>query len=496
QTGTSPVNITVVPPRVGHYVLIVSFAGTDHYAPGSTAVEFFATGTTSVCFWGPLTLDRAQNVSLQVRVLDEIGEPVLLSGVNLTIELISNGTTAPLAGRLTSTNASLMVNLHGLPTGAYCLTVTVQDTDWRIGSTGSWTFNVTSETHIIIEESQLSALVHDVHTLKFRVIDSLDESVRSGEIHLSVRDPSGKELLGGLLKNGQVVPLNGSSLIVSWTPDGAGTYTFDIEFKGTAYLHATDYHSTVTVRFKSEIVMTLTNTVTYGDDALVQVKLTDEHGVLREAAVRLSLLSEHGTQTDIDGVTGWSGTVSFRLSGLLAGTYIVTASFNGSSRSAGTSISDTLAVLPVLDVSIGHEGSPVVGSRMTAIVTVNVLGAYGGWTGLGSVVVSSPSGLVVVGVNFTAAATAEVEVEFVPAEVGEYSFNVTVVGLPAVATDSVVILVHVSDAPLSLTLDVSSTPVFLGTPLLGIVAFVIRKRVRAVSSLVPVEWHDGDFDHS
>jgi len=496
QIGTAPVNITVVPPRMGHYVLTVSFAGTDHYAPGSTAVEFFATGTTSVRFWGPLTLDRAQNVSLQVRVLDEIGEPVLLSGINLTIELTSNGITSPLVGRLTSTNATLLVNLYGLPAGAYCLTVTVQDTDWRIGSAGAWTFNVTSEIHIIIEESQLSALVHDVHTLKFRVIDSLNESVKSGDVHLSVRDPSGKELLGGLLKNGQVVPLNGSSLILSWTPDRAGTYAFGIEFEDTAYLRATDYHGTITVRFKSEIVMTLTNTVTYGDDALVQVKLTDEHGVLREAAVRLSLLSEQGTQTDIDGVTGWSGTVSFRLSGLLAGTYIVTASFNGSSKNAGTSISDTLAVFPVLDVSIGQVGSPVVGSKVTAIVTVNVLGAYGGWTGLGSVVVSSPSGLVVVWVNFTAASTAEVEIEFIPAEVGEYSLNVTVVGLPAVATDSVAILVDVSEAPLSLTLDVSSTPVFLGTPLLGIVVLAIRRRVRAVSSLFPVEWHDGDFDHS
>lgn len=139
----------------------------------------------------------------------------------------------------------------------------------------------------------------------------------------------------------------------------------------------------------------------------------------------------------------------------------------------------TVEIIVVTDAYIGFNCSVVLG--------VGVHGVPENWQGTMQITVSDPDGSILA-VTETITSGSELNLLFVPRLGGVHGLNYTDSGLPVITNSTDGFSFSVVDVPFALKLDIGLAPLLGGSGIIGVIGFLVRKKVGAMIDNLPNEW--------
>ncbi len=176
------------------------------------------------------------------------------------------------------------------------------------------------------------------------------------------------------------------------------------------------------------------------------------------------------------------------LQGLLAGQYIVTTHYAGTDSLAPCTSTFEVAVLPRVITQLIPTSEPYVGTNCSLDITVAVVGVGGGWSGNVTVSVFDPSGVPLLNRTLSIGQHLDIVLFLVPILEGQFTVNVTVSGLPVISVTESELKFTITPVPISIVLDAGFTPVAAGVPIIGIIGYILRRRLGGTFEGLPGEW--------
>ncbi|MFW9976094.1 MAG: hypothetical protein ACFFDQ_12560, partial [Candidatus Thorarchaeota archaeon] len=392
QTDTDPIILNLTFERMGNYTMVVSFSGTSHYHPSNAGLQLTVLGTTEAVASIPEGIDRASEAGIQIIVLDEVSSPIHLSELDIIIVLQGSNGLENLASRLLWNESDVTLYTQGLAVGSFILNITILPTNMRLGSISLFNIDITSLTHLTINEENLPGLISEPHSLEFLLLDSLSEAIDNADVWVSLYDPLGREIYGHPLTTRTLLHSSLDGTEVSWTPNLVGTYRVVLLFEGDDFLNASSIELIVHVLHVSSISVDGPSQSDFGEIVPLSMTLEGALGGISGATLTVRILTEGVIVQEISLVTGSRGIVSTNLVGLLAGIHNVNVTFAGSATQAFCSGSFTLEITPVVVVSIEAVGPLYVGQNCSVDLSVSVLGPKPDWNGSLTAVLYSPTG--------------------------------------------------------------------------------------------------------
>ena len=71
---------------------------------------------------------------------------------------------------------------------------------------------------------------------------------------------------------------------------------------------------------------------------------------------------------------------------------------------------------------------------------------------------------------------------------GQFTVNITVSGLPVTGFMKSELKFTITPVPISIVLDAGATPVAAGVPIIGIIGYILRRRLGGSLEGLPTEW--------
>lgn len=488
QASAQPVNLSIMLPQMGVYTVVVEFQGTSHYYPASVALEIFALGTVEVSFSNLTAIDRSQSVILNITFSDELSNALNLDHMTVSILLEGSQGLVALDDRLSMNGSIIAIDLYALQVGTYNLTVVVDSTDVRVGSTNNLLFDVVASTKIIMLSEDFDGLVGDEHSFSLTLQDSLGTNMTDSSVTVFIFDPNGKEVLGTLLHQGRDITIGVNGVTVSWTPMSTGWYIIRCEYYGDAYHNASAIETDVLVRLATSIKVDAPSSVKYGDDVLVIATLQDAFGPIRSVPVLVYLTSPNGQVRLFNGTTDWNGIVKFGIFDLYADNYSIRVVFKGTDTHVPVVSNRTISVVPAIAVRIVESHDTFIESTANVSLFIQVNGVLPDWTGSVSVVIEDPTGELIKTLSYAIGPQSVINVLFVPIVEGSYSIRLTVNGLPVIDESSYLVEVGIGPAPAQLQMDSGTASVAVGLPLLIVIGVVVSRKAAGAISRFPQDW--------
>lgn len=485
QTVMEPMILNLTFDIMGNYTIIVSFAGTSHYHASNSAIQLWVLGTTEVSVEIPVSNDRSANTTIPIIVIDELGDPLVLSNLSIIIQLIGPHGPVNFTKHFTLFSQSIDFSIAGLPVGSFTLNVTVNYSGIRVGCISITPFSVTSTTTLSLSDENLTGSISELHAFNIKLRDSLDEPVESVNVWVSVFNPTGREIFGSPLTDRTSLVMGSE---VSWTPTLVGVYRIFLEFDGNAFLNSTTLEFQIEVRYPSYISLDIPELIEFGEVIPVTVTLNGALGTISGATVTLTVITDGLVRTIETLTTGSRGVASVNLAGLLSGTHKIRVAYNGSSTQAPCDNELEVMITPLVVLSIEPISELHVGHFCSINLTVSILGTSANWTGTLDIGLYDPDGQYVTDWTFNVGVHAIKTIGFNAQKLGIHTLNVTLGGLPIIVSHDYPMAVVIVDETLQLELDAGTTPLLGGFGILTIVGVVLRKKIRGVVGSLPEEW--------
>ncbi|MHA2603496.1 MAG: hypothetical protein AM324_015355, partial [Candidatus Thorarchaeota archaeon SMTZ1-83] len=434
---------------------------------------------------GPASTDRSEDSSIIVHVLDENGDPILLSELSLLMELGGSFGVVDHTNRTTWDAADLSLSTLGLQTGEYSLNITVLDSSERLGSAILYRFNVTTVTALVENFRDLPGLVAEEHSVEMSLIDSLSLPVLDVVLWVSVYDPTGREIYGSLLTERTAVNSPDGTIAVSWTPSLTGNYTLLVSYDGDGWKAITGVTIVVLTRRVTVLEIQGEMMATYPEQVELTATLSGGIGRISGATLQILDLLDGEIAFEDWQVTSVRGSVTFDLGALLGGRHNISIAYAGSDQFAPCQVQTLVTVYPLVEVSV--DGQLAVGMNSTVTVTIDVQGVSPDWEGHLRVLVLAPSGGFLQNLSLSAVSGFESEIHLVPAFEGVYQLNVTLTGLPTGEPMTSLHAVIATVPPLEIPLDAGTGSVAGGGAIVSIVGALLWRKKESLLAL-PVEW--------
>ncbi|MHA1484622.1 MAG: hypothetical protein ACTSPR_04810, partial [Candidatus Thorarchaeota archaeon] len=274
---------------------------------------------------------------------------------------------------------------------------------------------------------------------------------------------------------------------VLWTPLMSGNYTLEIWFEGDDFRGASWFAVIVLTRRGTVLEVNLPDEVTFPAEPQLILSLKSGFAKLADADVHLSILLGNETVWTTVLVTDFGGRALINLESLLAGEYVALLSYKGSEVYAPINVSAELRILPSVAVVIITVTDAYIGFNCSVVLGVGVQGVPENWQGTMQITVSDPDGSIIA-VTETITSSSELSLLFVPRLDGTHELNFTISGLPAILNFTNCFSFSVVDAPLALKLDLGIAPLLGGSGIIGVIGFLVRKKLGAMMDNLPTEW--------
>ncbi len=491
QSGTTPENLTIEFPLMGNYSLFIVFDGTDHYHPASTVVEVFVMGTTSPEITGPTAIHRSTDEEIVIRVYDESRVPLGPTEVGLTVTLLRGLDPVNVTSRLILNETCVELSLRGLDVGDYSLLVTVPGSSLRLGSTATLDFTVTAETALCLLESDLPGIVGWQHEVVIAVHDLLNATVWAGHLTVSVFDPDGRQLLGGVLTSGLDFNLTDiEEADITWTPGTPGEYTLTAVFSGTSYYSQANLSVVLRVRYLTEMEVDIPAESEFGTSIPVSARLRGPLGGIGSATLVIRVRPQYGDEIVLTEETDITGTVRTEFYPPVAGVLTVSVEYAGSDDFNSTTETMEVVVRPTVTVEVLSVENAFAGQEMRVSLSIEIAGVAPGWNTSLQVAIFGPDGSLLKTLDRTIESSSLLPVTFSPPTEGEYIIDVTIEDVPVLGDVANSVSVAVSTMGSSLGIGLTPLPVFISIPMITLLGVVVRNRMNVALSRLPVDWDD------
>jgi prenyltransferase beta subunit len=486
QQGFSNEFVQVMLERMGDYTVLIIFEGTEHYHPSSSAIEVFVFGTTSVIIDAPTSVDRVENENITITFIDELRETLKPSLLSYSLNLI--GTSSSIEDRISIENGVISVHLLGLECGTYSLSVVVDDSAIRLGSSSSDIFNITSQAHFNITSQNLNGLIHNDHWIRFRVEDSLNQTISDATIEVSLWAPDGREIYGSLLSTVTSLQTDEGWAEIAWLPNRIGNYTLVVRYHGTEYIENTTLQMIILTRHETSFVAEIPKRISYPDELEFNLELQYENGPLVNASVLLSLVRDSEILHTASRRTSFAGIAVFEVTGLQGGNYTLIVEYQGSSDFADCRLIHELIVQPEVELELTVLSMPYVQVKGEFQITLFIGGVDSVWTGTLIAEIVGEGGFseklleVAVGPN----ATKNIPVFF--EQEGNYTIRYGVTGIPLLGDLLYSSSILITAKPLTIPMDEASFPVAISGVVIAIIGLVLKKKLGIAIEELPTDW--------
>ncbi|MHA2371398.1 MAG: prenyltransferase/squalene oxidase repeat-containing protein [Candidatus Thorarchaeota archaeon] len=487
QTGQIPFLLNITLARMGNHTFIMTFDGTAHYHSSMSADRAMVIGTTSISIEGPTELDRSENASFYIQILDEIESACVLEELLVTLSLQGATNVVSIEDRLIMMEDHLYLSLQGLPVDNYSFNVTVRDSGLRLGSSIDVAFVVTSWTAFEIASEKLPGLIGSEHSITVHLKDSFNEIIDSATIWVSLYAPDGREIYGSILSIRTNVQIENGIAEISWTPNAHGVYNLSLLFDGEPLMDDCHLQISSLARYPTSITLEMTREAFHGDSIPVTLTLSGLLSKIQGATVILSVSLNGTIITEEDLITGFRGSVQTELRDLPAGNHTIVVSYLGSESFVPCAEKGIVIVLPQSSLTMEVLNS-YVNFNCTLRIAVTLFGVSPNWQGMTEIIVNGPTGNQVGQWVKKIGEDTIIEVSLFPSDVGLYSANITLLGLPVISRINHGLSFSVTDAPIQLPLDAGTTPVVGGIGLVVVLGYVVRRKLRGIFDDLPGEW--------
>jgi hypothetical protein len=486
QQSENASSIEILFERGGPHTIVFTFLGTDHYHPTSSGIEVFVKGITRIEILGSVIVDRSQNASIDIALRDETDE-LLVDIWNLSALCLNDDIgEIPIDSRIHEEDGHLLLGTMALSPGSYHLTVEVSESSVRLGDIESFAFNITTSTSFVLNASSVTPAVGAAQHFTLFLMDSLNESITSRVIELSIYSPDGREIYGSPLSDMTRLETTVNGLSVSWTPQTAGVYLADCVFIGDDYILSSSHEARFIFRYPVEMQVSYVNTSTYGQEIRLTALLAAGVGKMAETPLEL-LIDGEPYQTE-NLLTNSRGAAEITLEGLLAGRHTVYVSYNGSETHLPASYRGNLEIHALSFIEIKEITGLYTKQNCTIFLETRVLGVSSDWIGTLTVTIKSNGSHKQV-VHTSIRSYEAVSVSFFTEVPGLYSVICNLEYLPLSESRSRTFEIQIAAAPFYSQMDVTVAPLAAGGILIVAIGVIMRKRF--FSKIVPelTEWN-------
>jgi prenyltransferase beta subunit len=485
QPGVEPEVVAILLVQGGNYTVIFSFAGSDHYHSSNAALDISVKGTSTIVLDGPTSVDRASTDFLAVYVIDELGTTLDIGKLNVEITLMNSSGFVGIASWFNEDTVNLSV--HGLEVGDYTLNITIAESPSRIGSVLTVPLRITTQSEIDSVAASLSGIINQKHSVTFRLADSLNDTLTDMTLWISLYRPDGTEIYGTL---GDMTPVRlvDGLAIISWTPTWTGNYTLVVRYLGDEWRLPTTRELVILTRRPTTLTPEALEPADYGIPVQIEAVLTSSLSTLGGANVSISVILGSKTVLDRIVTTNSRGVAFTTLEGLLAGEYTIRINYAGTESLAPCTTDLELKVRPLVSFAIHPQTEPYVLSNCTLKLFGTVQGVNADWTGNLMLVVYDPQDTLILNQTMDIGANVDLMLSIVLEMKGQYTIKVRILNLPVTMLAERELQFISTQVPLKIPLDAGTTPVVAGVPILSLIGFVLRRRVRRIIDELPTEW--------
>jgi len=486
QQGFSDEHVQIMLEKMGNYTVVVTFPGTEHYHPSSSAIEVFVFGTASLIIDAPTSVDRSKNENITITLVDEMGEELNPSLLSYSLTLI--GTSDSLENRQSIESGVISVHLLGLECGTYSLSVVVDDSKTRLGSSSSATFNITSQAHFNITSQNLNGLIHNDHWIRLKVEDSLNQTISDAAIEVSLWAPDGREIYGSFLSTVTLLQTDEGWAEIAWMPNRIGNYTLVMRYQGTKHVENATLHKIILTRHKTNFATEIPEAISYQEDLRFTLELQYENGPLVNASVLLSVVRDSQILYTASQRTSFAGIVVFEVAGLQSGNYTVILEYEGSNDFSNCRLVNNLVIQPEVNLELSVLSMPY--ARVTGDLQLSLVirGIDSLWTGTLIMEIVSEGGFserlleTVVGPNVTKSISVLLEQE------GNYTIRYGVTDVPLLGDMFCSTSIVITGPPLTIPMDEASFPVAVSGIVLAVIGVILKKRLGVALESLPADW--------
>jgi hypothetical protein len=487
QFGHDPESFNITLVRGGNHTLVFVFDGTETYHSSTAAGNVWVLGTSRISVTGPTSVDKSNDSELVIAVLDELDSRLILAGLDVSITMDGPDGAVNLTALADWQEFEVHIPLWALPVGAYTLDITVLESSIRMGDAFLHMLNMTAETTVTIEVEDLSGLVGHSHSITLILADTLGEGVDAVDVWISLFAPDGREVYGSPLTSQTRISSVDGLIEVSWNPSMTGNYTLEVWFEGDDFRGASWFSVIVLTRRATVMEVNLPDEVIFPAEPQLILSLKSGFAKLADADVHLTIMLGNETIWTTVLETDFSGRALIDLENLLAGEYVALLSYLGSEVYSPINASAELRIMPSVAVAIITVTDAYIGFNCSVVLGVVVQGVPDNWQGTMQITVSDPDGSIIE-VTETITSGFELSLLFVPRLDGVHGLNFTISGLPVITNFTDCFSFSVVDAPLALKLDLGLAPLLGGSGIIGVIGFLVRKKLGAMMDNLPTEW--------
>ena len=492
MTGAFPEPLNITFTHMGNHTIIFAYDGTVHYKPSNMAIRIWVRGTTTLSISNPVTLDRSDNDTLSITILNEVEEAVALDSLEMHIVMTGPHGGVNLTGILSSSNKTMSISLHGLVVGEYILNASVLESSERLGSIATVQFNISARSQIILGPSSMSGIAGEEHEANLILVDSLNQIISDSKVYISLYDPDGKEIFGSILSHKTLVEAPDGLVQISWIPQKSGVYRIYGEYVGIPYIEGCNKTIELLVRYSCMYNLLTSEPVTYPESPSISFSLISSKGGVSSASINITISHANGTCHWFTYFTDSRGKGLVTLENMHAGFHEVILNYSGSEEYTSCWISTNVTVKPTIDVAISKTANPYTGNNCTIHLIVNTSGVELDWNGSIKVTHLEPSGDIVGNWFSQISKDSEIILDFIPVEDGEHHLEVFVMGLPIIANHSETVKFSITTPVpvIEIPMDVSYTPIQIVGVIIPIAAFVVKKRISGWLGSLSGEWDE------
>jgi hypothetical protein len=487
QAGQLPELVNLTLDRGGNHTLVFLFDGTIHYQASTGGVSILVLGTTTPLVDGEASYDRADDTTMDISFLDELGVQIPIESTDITLLLQGPFGAVSLAERTGQEGDVVLINITGLPVGQYTLNVDAANVTDRVGCNSVHDFRITTLTSLSLFEEDASGEVSTVQSITGLLTDSLNESLDGLTVYVSLYDPNGREILGSLLSDMTAVSTVDGLLEVTWTPTLTGNYTLELIYEGDEFSTGSSLNLFYLTRYATQVYLTIDSDYDYGEEVTLTIELFASESRVTNKDMYITIMNEEGSLVAERTITtDLRGAAAPKFLGIPAGNFTVIVAFNGTARYAPQTFESFLLVNPII-MSSKIVTDPYVGANCTVRYSLSISGVSVDWRGAILAEVYGPNGNIKTISEIIGSETV-VWVSFIPMSSGEHRVNITISGLPAIEVYHEDTSVNVVIPSPQIPLDEGVTPVAYGGLIVGLLAFAVRRRLGSLLEELPQDW--------
>ncbi|MFW9921117.1 MAG: hypothetical protein ACFFED_16060, partial [Candidatus Thorarchaeota archaeon] len=312
--------------------------------------------------------------------------------------------------------------------------------------------------------------------------------ISDAKIFVSIYNPDGQEIYGSILSTRTLVVTGGGCAEIEWTPTKTGNYTILIEFESTNYIDGTSLTLIIEMRYETHMDVTMPESLIFPDHGRLMVTLSGGIGKVTGAEIFIHIQVDGNSIEELTLSTDVRGLVQTDIYPTLAGNMTIVIEYRGSGVYAACIHTVSVLVQPLAELTISTSPNFYSGMNGSITVDVDIQGLDDEWIGTLNIQVYDYLNNLLRNYTTYTSATDQIQIQFWSTSIGFYTVVAEISQVPVLGSVNATATFAISDLPLSIPMDGSSTTVMSSGILLGIIGFALRRRLGGALENVSVEW--------